>query len=72
VRFLVDNQLPPALARFIEAELSAEAQHVADLGLQDAADAELWSYVSEHNVVLISKDEDFADMILQKPTARLI
>jgi predicted nuclease of predicted toxin-antitoxin system len=72
VKFLIDNQLPPALARFLEAELGAEAQHVADLGLRDAEDAELWSYVSAHNVILISKDEDFADMILQRPTARLI
>jgi predicted nuclease of predicted toxin-antitoxin system len=72
VKFLVDNQLPPALARFLEAELGAEAQHVADLGLGVAADAELWNYASAHNAILISKDEDFATMILQKPTARLI
>ena len=46
----------------MDTELNSEAQHVADLGLCDAADAELWSYVSAHDSILISKDEDFAYM----------
>lgn len=72
MNFLVDNQLPPALAHLIQTELNAEAQHVADLGLRDASDAELWSYASARNSIVISKDEDFANMVLQKPTAKLI
>ena len=72
MNFLVDNQLPPALARFIESEFKANALHVADLGLRDASDAEVWRYASAKNLILISKDEDFAHMILNKPTAKLI
>ena len=60
VNFPVDNQLPPALARFIESEFKANALHVADLGLRDASDAEVWRYASAKNLILISKDEDFA------------
>lgn len=32
MKFLVDNQLPPALARFIDTDLGCEAKHVADCG----------------------------------------
>jgi predicted nuclease of predicted toxin-antitoxin system len=59
VNFLIDNQLPPALARFIESELKAKAIHVADLGLRDASDAEVWRYASTNDLILISKDEGF-------------
>ena len=69
MNFLVDNQLPPALARFIESELKAAAMHVADVGLRDA---EVWGYASAKDLILISKDEDFANMILSRPTTRLI
>ncbi len=72
MNFLVDNQLPPALARFIQSEFETKAMHVADLGLRDASDAEVWRYASTHDLILISKDEDFANMVLNKPTAKLI
>lgn len=72
MKFLVDNQLPPALARFIHNELKYEAVHVADMGLRDSSDRELWQYASENAFVLISKDQDFADTILKEPTAKLI
>ncbi len=72
MNFLVDNQLPPALARFIEDNLNAKAMHVADVALREASDAEVWKYASTHNLILISKDEDFANMLLQEPTAKLI
>jgi predicted nuclease of predicted toxin-antitoxin system len=72
VTFLVDNQLPPALAHFIRSEFNVPALHVVDVGLRDGSDAEIWNYVSENDSILISKDEDFANMVLQVPTARLI
>ncbi len=72
MKFLIDNQLPPALARFIDSELQVGAKHVFDVGLQHASDEEVWDYVSNNNLVLVSKDEDFANMIVKKPTARLI
>src|SRR4051812_22248159 len=43
VIFLIDNQLPPALARFIDAELGCQGRHVADVGLRDASDAQCGS-----------------------------
>jgi predicted nuclease of predicted toxin-antitoxin system len=46
--------------------------HVVDAGLRDASDAEIWAYLSKTDSILISKDEDFANMVLQAPTAKLI
>ena len=54
---LVDNQLPAALARFL-ASRGVDCQHVLDIDLADATDAEIWDYASKNDVV-ISKDEDF-------------
>lgn len=56
----------------MKSDLGVKAMHVADVGLRDASDAELWEYASANDLVLISKDEDFANMVLNKPTAKLI
>jgi predicted nuclease of predicted toxin-antitoxin system len=58
VTFLVDNQLPAALARFLSAR-GAQCQHVLDLGLAQAPDAEIGRYCEQYDMVLISKDEGF-------------
>jgi predicted nuclease of predicted toxin-antitoxin system len=72
VRLLIDNQLPPALARFIDTELRCEARHVSDVGLRNASDVEVWQYASANGFVLVSKDEDFTHMALRDSNARLI
>lgn len=58
MKFLVDNQLPAALARFLS-DTGTECQHVLDVGLAQTSDAEIWRYAAEGEFVLISKDEDF-------------
>ncbi len=58
MKFLVDNQLPSALARFL-ASRGVECQHVLDLDLGAATDAAIWEYASQNDCVVISKDEDF-------------
>ena len=72
MKFLVDNQLPPALARFISEELHTEALHVVDVGLRESTDAALWSYASANDFVLISKDEDFVTLYSKTPSAGLL
>jgi predicted nuclease of predicted toxin-antitoxin system len=59
MRFLVDAQLPPALARRL-AELGHEAEHVADRQLAAASDSQIWDFALRTGAVIISKDEDFA------------
>lgn len=58
MRFLIDNQLPPALARYLSS-LGHEAQHVRDVSLESSSDADIWAYAMERGLVIISKDEDF-------------
>lgn len=59
MRFLVDNQLPLALAKHLILR-GHDATHVLDAGLDDASDSEIWKHATENSLVLISKDEDFA------------
>lgn len=58
MNFLVDQQLPPAIARFLDSK-GHPSRHVRDLGLSDVPDAIVWQYAVQHDMVLISKDEDF-------------
>jgi len=60
MRFLVDAQLPPALARWI-AERGYVAEHVFDLGMAGADDREIWAYAVRVGAVIITKDEDFPE-----------
>ena len=59
MRFLIDAQLPPALARYLS-ESGHDACHVADVGLLAANDAAIWAYLHASDYVVVSKDEDFA------------
>jgi predicted nuclease of predicted toxin-antitoxin system len=58
VRFLVDTQLPPALARCL-ARLGHEAVHTSEVGLEAALDADVWSKAIADGSIVVSKDEDF-------------
>jgi predicted nuclease of predicted toxin-antitoxin system len=59
MRFLVDAQLPPALARWLAAQ-GHEAAHVGDLGMQAASDAAIWDHALASSSAIVTKDEDFA------------
>ena len=59
MRFLVDAQLPPALARWLEAK-GHEAEHVNDIGMASAPDTAIWKRAVESSAVILTKDEDFA------------
>jgi len=58
VKFLVDNQLPVALARPLQTR-GFDCQHVLEVGLAEASDAEVCRYADEQGRIIISKDEDF-------------
>ena len=60
MNFLIDSQLPPALARWISAQ-GHKATHVADLKLLAEDDSKIWRHAQKENAIIVSKDEDFAD-----------
>jgi predicted nuclease of predicted toxin-antitoxin system len=66
VKFLVDNQLPLALKRAL-AEAGFDCEHVFELGMHRASDADIWQYAISNGRVLISKDEDFVNLINATP-----
>lgn len=66
MRFLVDAQLPPALARWLSSA-GHDAEHVMDCGLLDAPDQEIWEYAAAVGSIIITKDEGFS---LQRLLAR--
>ncbi len=69
MRFIVDAQLPTALARFLES-YGHDAKHVFDVGLANAEDKIIWQYAIENNAIIITKDEDFvilSHLQLNKP-----
>jgi predicted nuclease of predicted toxin-antitoxin system len=43
MRFLVDAQLPRALARYL-ASAEHQAEHVYDIGMGEASDSTIWNY----------------------------
>lgn len=59
MRFLIDAQLPPALARHIES-LGHRAEHVFGVGLAQAPDDRIRATAAESGAVIVTKDEDFA------------
>jgi predicted nuclease of predicted toxin-antitoxin system len=59
MRFIVDAQLPPALARWLMLR-GHEAEHVADRLLATAPDTIIWDHALKTGAVIITKDEDFA------------
>ena len=69
MKFIVDAQLPPALARLL-CELGQEAVAVRDVGLREADDGPIWQYALEHGAVIVSKDEDFPERSLRSPPRR--
>lgn len=59
----VDAHLSPALAQGIAAECGQAAQPVRDVGLRHAKDKDIFAAARQANVILMTKDEDFAEMV---------
>lgn len=70
MNFLIDAQLPPALARWIAGQ-GHQAAHVFEVGLQAAEDGAIWEFARNEKAIIVSKDEDFVDrwLLSNKPVA---
>ncbi|WP_102959936.1 DUF5615 family PIN-like protein [Mangrovicella endophytica] len=66
MRFLVDAQLPPGLATFLE-EQGHRAEHVARIGRGEAPDAEIYAYARSVRAVIVTKDADFLSLAAADP-----
>ena len=58
-RFVVDAQLPPALARWLASQ-GYVAEHVLNLSMARTSDRGIWEYALARGAVIVTKDQDFA------------
>jgi predicted nuclease of predicted toxin-antitoxin system len=71
VKFLVDNQFPGALSKFLSSR-DCDCIHVMDVGLAQASDHQIWRYACEKGRAVITKDEDFLHLSVREPQTALI
>jgi predicted nuclease of predicted toxin-antitoxin system len=65
VKFIVDNQLPIALAQYLR-KRGFDCQHVLEAGLGDARDSDICRHAELQGLIIISKDEDFIYIAKQR------
>ena len=63
MKLWIDAQLPPALAEWIVGLFGVEASNLDAVGLRHADDARIFAALRESGNVIVSKDEDFVDMV---------
>jgi predicted nuclease of predicted toxin-antitoxin system len=68
VKFLVDNQLPPALAQYFR-KRGFDSEHVFAIGMAKALDVEICQYAEAQERIIVSKDEDFL-YLASRPNAK--
>jgi len=73
MKFWVDAQLPPALAAWLSGQYGVEAFSLRNLGLRDATDIEIFNAARQADIIIVSKDSDFVDLISRHgPPPRLL
>lgn len=68
MRFLIDAQLPPALAQWL-GEHGLPASPIRSLGLRDSDDGSIWNFALGGNWIVITKDEDFVSRCTRSSSA---
>lgn len=63
--YWIDAQLPPQLADWLSWTFNVEAIALRDLNLRDAEDEMIFRQAQQPNIVLISKDSDFVELVLR-------
>ena len=63
MRFLIDAQLPPSLARWL-GERGYSASAARDEGLRDADDGSICNFAMKGMWIIVTKDEDMVNMAL--------
>ena len=69
MKIWIDAQLSPAIAAWINRTFDdIEAESVRALGLRDATDPDIFEAARKADVVVMSKDDDFIQLIEQRGT----
>lgn len=65
MRLLLDENISWRLAALIQSP-AAEVVHVRDVGLGSRPDTSIWQYASQQRFHLLTKDEDFVRLLLDR------
>lgn len=71
MRFLVDAQLPQALAEWLR-QRGHSADHVKDLALEAQPDGKVVAQAIESGAVIITKDADFSRLSMMAPNCKVV
>lgn len=63
MKLWLDAQLSPEMAVWITQHFGYEAVAVRNLGLRDASDIEIFNAAKRADIILITKDSDFSQLI---------
>ncbi len=63
MKFILDENLPLSLSAALY-ELGFEAKHVSDIGLRGSPDKEISVYANKEKAILVTKDLEFANILL--------
>lgn len=68
MKFWIDAQLPPLMADWLTSDFGVEASTLHALGLRHAADSAIFAALRQPRAVIVSKDEDFVDLVTRLGT----
>lgn len=63
MKFWIDGQISPKMAPWIKQRFGFECQHIRDLELMKKEDLEIFKEARGVNAVIITKDQDFLDLL---------
>lgn len=63
MKIWIDHQLSPNLTGWLRERFELHVEHVRDLGLHEADDADIFTAAREADVVVMTKDRDFVDLV---------
>jgi predicted nuclease of predicted toxin-antitoxin system len=59
----IDAHLSPAILTWITSTLGISALALRDIGLRDAEDTEIFEAAKSQDIILMTKDSDFVDLV---------
>lgn len=68
MKIWIDAQLSPAIAGWIQQYFGVEYTALRDLGLRDATDKEIFFAAKDEDVIVMTKDRDFLNLLDQYGT----
>lgn len=68
MKLLFDQNLSPRLASVLQNDFPGSS-HVQDVGLGSAFDDEIWNFAKKEDFCVVTKDADFSELFLVKPSA---